>query len=338
MLFIKNKNNTLVLIDDQDNSFTINPAHPHYDEILTKGQAEDRSVFELCRPAFVQKQPVLPAAPHDPHAAVTETSVTFNNVEFTDPCLVEIVNRLGGIRTDAVRRFLNRLTLNPNPKSVQMLLRFLQHHHLPLTEDGHFLSYKAVTHDYFDKYTGTLDNTPGKFVEIPRNEVEYDPNKGCSHGLHSGTWEYAAEYAVGDDRLVLIKTDPFHVVSVPHDSNHQKLRQSKYFVYGDYDKQPLDNMLIYTAEGESLTWFDYLSDMRKNVEQHAFKLKFNQSARISSDDTGYCNYPEDDDDEYEEDDDEDDDYWDDDDDDDDDDWLDDDDWEADDDGDDDKDD
>lgn len=159
--------------------------------------------------------------------------------------------------------FLVNLMDNPSEGSIDQLYTFLEHENLPITEDGCFLAYKAINRDYTDKYTGTISNKVGEKVKMPYEEVTADPTKHCSSGLHCGSIEYVRCYGNfqtnenGEhtgDRLVTIKVNPSAVVSVPEDSDRQKVRVYRYVVHEEienpYDLVPkYEAPVYYDAEG-----------------------------------------------------------------------------------------
>lgn len=149
-----------------------------------------------------------------------------------------------GLPYDSLIAFWNRLKKNPSFRSVQCLFNFLDHNQVPLTEDGCFVAFKGVRKDFKDIHSGTIDNTPGTTVKMPRNEVNDDPNQTCSSGLHVAGWNYAAGTAYGDaGRYLEIKVDPEHVVAVPTDYNFQKMRVCEYYVVKEVTEKP-SNILI----------------------------------------------------------------------------------------------
>jgi hypothetical protein len=107
---------------------------------------------------------------------------------------------------------------------------------MPITDDGCFIGYKAITNDWKDKHSRTFDNRVGKTPTVPRNTVDDDFRNGCSHGLHIGSYKYANEFARGDDRIVLVKVNPADAVSVPEDCEFQKLRAWRYKVIAEVDR------------------------------------------------------------------------------------------------------
>ena len=151
-----------------------------------------------------------------------------------------IINFLAdGVDCLPIFKFITRLQLNPSKRAVDELYTFLEHKHLPLTETGTFLAYKAVRNDYTDKHTGKFFNGVGEVLSMPRNKVDDDKNVGCSYGFHAGTLRYASEFASGSDKMVLVEIDPADVVSIPTDCQFQKLRTARYKVVAEYER-PLD--------------------------------------------------------------------------------------------------
>lgn len=151
-----------------------------------------------------------------------------------------IINFLAdGVDCLPIFKFITRLQLNPSKRAVDELYTFLEHKHLPLTETGTFLAYKAVRNDYTDKHTGRFFNGVGEVLSMPRNKVDDDKNVGCSYGFHAGTLAYASNFASGSDKLVLVEIDPADVVSIPTDCEFQKLRTCRYKVVAEYER-PLD--------------------------------------------------------------------------------------------------
>ena len=151
-----------------------------------------------------------------------------------------IINFLAdGVDCLPIFKFITRLQLNPSKRAVDELYTFLEHKHLPYTETGTFLAYKAVRNNFTDKHTGKFFNGVGEVLSMPRNKVDDDKNVGCSYGFHAGTLKYASEFAGGDDKLVLVEIDPADVVSIPTDCQFQKLRTARYKVVAEYER-PLD--------------------------------------------------------------------------------------------------
>lgn len=139
-----------------------------------------------------------------------------------------------GFNIDPLCRFLENLMQNPSNRAVEELYTFLERCNLPITPDGHFLAYKMVNSDFTDKYTGTMDNSPGKIVEMPRNQVDDRAQNTCSHGLHFASRHYVVSGGFGNraygDKLITLKINPADVVSIPVDYQFSKGRACKYLV------------------------------------------------------------------------------------------------------------
>lgn len=137
-----------------------------------------------------------------------------------------------GLPVEPLARFLERLMKNPSRRVVRHLLEFLEYGHLPITEDGHFLAYKKIRRDYKDIYTGTIDNSIGTTVQVPRNMVDENPDNTCSHGLHLCSYGYLAFYGTGrqQTRVVICDVDPADVVAIPRDYENTKMRVCRYRV------------------------------------------------------------------------------------------------------------
>lgn len=128
----------------------------------------------------------------------------------------------------AVARFVENLQLNPSKRAVDSLYRFLEVGKMPLTADGCFLAYKRVRSDYKDCYSGKFDNSIGKQCVMPRNEVDENPDRTCSAGLHVCSYDYLGHFHGA--RIVVCKVNPADVVAIPADYNDTKMRVSRYLV------------------------------------------------------------------------------------------------------------
>ena len=140
--------------------------------------------------------------------------------------------------------FMENLMSNPSKRAVDELYGFLEKGELPITPDGHFLAYKKVRGDYLDIYSGTMDNSVGKVVEMERNEVDDNKDRTCSSGLHFCSKDYLPHFGCSNgDRIVIVKINPRDVVSIPADYNDTKGRCARYEVIGEIDKDKADAAL-----------------------------------------------------------------------------------------------
>lgn len=137
-----------------------------------------------------------------------------------------------GANFEYLLKFHERLQANPSHVTVTGLYDFLAHKNIPIGPDGFFYAYKGIRTDMKDVHSGLFDNSPGITHEMPRNRVDDDRNAGCSSGFHVGSLSYATSFGA---KTVIVKVDPADVVSIPHDSNCQKVRTCKYSSVGMYD-------------------------------------------------------------------------------------------------------
>src|SRR3990167_9022235 len=135
--------------------------------------------------------------------------------------------------------FLNDLLQNPSNKAQEDLFNFMRNEDLKIDSNGKVVAYKAVTWDYRDKWTKKLDNSVGTRVTMPRNEVCDRSEVGCASGLHMGSIQYVRCYAnqAANDRIILVSVWPHDVVSVPSDSQYQKMRVCHYEVLADVTEE-----------------------------------------------------------------------------------------------------
>lgn len=157
-----------------------------------------------------------------------------------------------GLPFEPLVAFLDKLMKNPSRRAVNELYSFLEHKAMPITPNGNFLAYKSISLDWKDHHTGTFDNSVGNTLEMARNSVCDDAEVGCSSGFHAGSLQYASTFG-GSSKLVIVEIDPSDVVSIPKDSNCQKLRTCKYKVVAEYTQKLPDN---YTEEYSEEEEFD----------------------------------------------------------------------------------
>lgn len=143
-----------------------------------------------------------------------------------------------GFHIDPMVRFMENLLQNPSKRSVDQVYGFLEKNKLPLTEDGHFLAYKKVRHDFMDIHSGTISNHIGAVVEMDRNLVDDNPDSHCSSGLHFCSESYLNHFGNSNDPVMILKINPADVVSIPTDYNGAKGRCARYEVVGQVNGDP----------------------------------------------------------------------------------------------------
>lgn len=130
--------------------------------------------------------------------------------------------------------FLDNVMKNPSQRSRECLFEFISRWDSPLTPDGCFVAFKGVNDDYTDCRTGTYDNSPGKTVWMPREDVNEDPNITCAAGLHVCASHYLDSFWT-NKRVLAVKVNPADVVAVPYDYKYSKMRVCEYTVLGDIE-------------------------------------------------------------------------------------------------------
>lgn len=141
-----------------------------------------------------------------------------------------------GLPYEPLVKFAKNVNLNPSYRAQTDLFSFLDKNNHPITEDGNFIAYKKVKDDFKDVHSGTMDNSPGTVVSMPRNKVNEDPNVTCSFGLHAANFDYASNFYVGG-KMIELEINPKDVVAIPVDYNQAKMRVSEYKVLGVVDQK-----------------------------------------------------------------------------------------------------
>lgn len=229
-----------VIFNETLDMFTFTEDHVNFHELMACVSAQDADAFLELYSIVDQLQESLDVSDGD--FEIRHGSIYFNGEEMhSDVCDKIIEFYHAGLDYKFLMNFLVRLQKNPSKNSVDQLFRFLQHRNIAIGPDGRFWAYKTVRSDYKDKYSGRFDNSVGSICEVPRNQVDDNPDNHCSHGFHVGSLEYAGPggwYNSAGDRVMIVAVDPADAVSVPGDHNFQKLRVCKYEVIQEF-KQPL---------------------------------------------------------------------------------------------------
>jgi hypothetical protein len=223
-------------------AYTITSDNPSYTQVWD-AIANDESEYDIVE-LFNQAVAVKRYFHGDGIEVTDDNELFFNGEQIHNVVVDRIFDFMSkGLPYEPLLKFLQRLQANPSRTSVQELYSFLEHKALPITEDGFCLGYKGVTNDYKDVHTHTFDNSPGAKNSMPRNAVDDNRRNHCSKGFHIGSLEYATHWG---QRQVIVKFDPADAVSVPEDSDCQKLRVCKYEVVCDYEG-PLPQPLHYSG-------------------------------------------------------------------------------------------
>lgn len=254
--------------------------HPHFAELLEAAQTdiapgELRGLADLST-AVAQRFDQL-----SQRVAVANGRVYFDGDEVDSAITRQIIRALEDPDAGDWRplvRFMENVAANPNEHSREQLFSWLHDREFTITTDGCFIAYKGVRFDEDDNYVsssaghgivngerheGQLPNPVGAVVEMPRSDVQHDPERGCSTGLHVGTYEYAQTYARA--ALLTVLVNPRDVVSVPTDCNAEKMRVCRYVVSDDEPTPPDESPAIerpkrYVPFPDSLPFYSDIAD------------------------------------------------------------------------------
>jgi len=261
---------------------TVNSDHVNYREIREALKAKDHTMVEKL---------INLAASVINYASgrirIHNGSVFYGQHEVKGSVVQRILNMMReGFDAEPMIRFLENLMSNPSKRAVDELYGFLESTALPITEDGHFLAYKKVNKNYLDFHTGKMDNSVGKVVEMPRNQVDDNRDVTCSYGLHFCSLGYLPHYHGGNGRVMIVKINPADVVSIPVDYNNAKGRTCRYEVIGEhpYEDQEAFTSSIY-RDFEPVDPTDYEDEHDDDDEQ--WDLGYNagyEMAKIHSSD------------------------------------------------------
>lgn len=163
-----------------------------------------------------------------------------------------------GFDANPLINFLKRQQNNPSKKAVDELYEFIEYGKMPITPDGCFIAYKRVRTDYTSVHDGKTDNSVGKIVSMPRNQVDDRSENVCSTGLHFCSHEYLKTFS--GERVVILKIDPEHVVSIPVDYNNTKGRACQYEVIGELSPEQVAEALENVGPIQSSVYGGYDDD------------------------------------------------------------------------------
>jgi len=225
-------NNIVVVIGNQPH--TISKTHITYNKVLDAIKAGD---WDAVKDFIEPKKVVLNYG--QGNVSVKGETLYWKGKELNTGLASRMIAMLQeGFPIEPMVNFMENLYANPSKRAVTELYGFLEKNNLPITSDGHFLAYKKVRANYLDVHSGTMDNSPGRIVEMERHDVDDNKDNTCSTGLHFCSESYLRSF--GGDRTVIVKINPRDVVSIPSDYNDAKGRTCRYEVIGEVGVNPDD--------------------------------------------------------------------------------------------------
>lgn len=207
--FLKTKNHITVYIDGQPHSFDNTDIN-----IEQVKEAINNNDTKLIRQLSDKKSLINEYT--SGHVIFHNGKILYKNKETDHIIATTILEHIkDGLPFKHLMLFLENLFQNPSYHSIRELYRFLEHHKLPITDDGCFLGYKRVNDNGYDLYSGKILYTLGQKIEIERNTVDDDWRNDCSNGIHVGCLQYVRNFNTGTGQILIVKVNPKDVVSVP---------------------------------------------------------------------------------------------------------------------------
>ena len=232
--------------------------HPSFDAIVKAVSTGSKTEDEI-RGLFDVSIPVAKKFAHLSERVSVNNGRIFFDMMPVDNSIAQAILRFhaeGNDNFQPLVNFMEKVEINPNPHSREHLFRWLDKHNFGIARDGDIIAYKGVKNGDFsvnagkgvvngELVNGHLANKPGTIIEMPRDEVTFDPSKGCSQGLHVGNWSYANSFG---PVVLSVKVNPRDVVSVPTDSSDQKMRVCRYKVIARVTQE--DKSILFTGNTE----------------------------------------------------------------------------------------
>lgn len=252
------ENPSVAMVSSSGKLLTAASSHPNFKKIVD-GLREGLDVEYLFNP----KDTVLRGMNKvSERVTIREGKVFFDGDEIRKPITKKIMDFLeaGLDGWQPLVAFMEKVAQNPQRESRNMLYDFLENNEFSITDEGDIVGYKGMATDGDDYFlsihsgsaivngvpvvNSRIRQTYGDVVEMPRTEVEFDPKKGCSTGLHVSNKGYAKSF--GDVTLPVL-VHPRDVVSVPLESGWQKVRVCRYVILPK-DSNPSEKTPLYVPK------------------------------------------------------------------------------------------
>lgn len=270
MYYRVGQNSITVMYNDKEHVVTKEMAN--YTALKEAIQTEDWNVV----PGLLSENKMISVLTHG-RITAKDGKVFFDNEEIHSAEATRLNYLLEEGFDKTAHRFIQwmeKIRQNPSYNCREQAYNFLDHEGMPLTEEGNIIGYKGVRDDYKDKFSGTFDNSPGKEHWMLRNNVDDNPNNGCSSGFHVGSHDYANNWAGSDGRLMEVEYNPADIVSVPNEHGYGKLRVSRYKVIRELKNREILNNGAYELSSDNQL-FDFLEEQ---IEQGSIMLAEVQEA------------------------------------------------------------
>lgn len=222
---IVGSSSSLTVVRDDGKTYCIDSSNRRFDECMNfiKGKGLSNEVLEELTDLIDLKTYV---------GSVTEGAITINPDDgtaiyaFDTNTAVDLPDTLANTLCEAVAssdrcgirkltKFATLLLDNNDDDIIAELFDFLLASDIQIDPDGRVICWKRVRDNYKDLYSGKFDNSPGKVCEVPRNAVDPDRQRTCSHGLHVCSKAYLPHYYSGQGRVIKVAVNPADFISIP---------------------------------------------------------------------------------------------------------------------------
>lgn len=163
-----------------------------------------------------------------------EGKVWYGTFEIKNSLSDQLIKMLNsGVDVKGFVRFMEKVMENPDKRIVEQLYPFMKHNNITIDSEGYIIGYRAVDENFKDHHTGTMDNSIGTTLKMPRSLVDCNPDATCSTGLHVAAREYAETFGGNTGKLLKVKVDPKNVCSIPVDYDGMKMRCCEFTVLSE---------------------------------------------------------------------------------------------------------
>lgn len=217
---------------------------------------------------------------------VTERTLFYDGKPVTNSLAMKILQFMEAGDEELAKpliNFLEKVKQNPSRRAAEGLYDWSVRSGLPITPEGDILAWKIVRSNYHDYHSGRFDNSVGKIVEVARNEVDEDPDRTCSYGLHFCSTAYLPHYYHGSDRrIMVVKINPADVVAFPRDYNISKGRACRYEVIGEVPEEKAKDFFpspvssYFTSTGS-----DYVNDTVEPIVGRHYETRDGRIVQIT---------------------------------------------------------
>lgn len=222
---------TVFVLLDNGKSYSANDTHPNFSAIVAAVDAVDADALpEL----FDMGKAISTHSGGD--IVVKNGVILIDGVQVVGAIEERIFEKLdNGSDINSLVAFQRKLMENPSFRVREQLYEFIERGaQIGITNDGNIVAFKIVMKDatgFVSHYNNSVRHDVGTYVVMDRSQVDDDPNRTCSAGLHACSEGYLSAYGGGTNSYVVaVEIDPRDVVSIPADYNAAKMRCCKYFV------------------------------------------------------------------------------------------------------------